>query len=591
MVAQGNQVLDCATVNTVIDSIFDNTQEESFSTKQLTPLLYQTVLNNKCKDQSKILTLAGVIYYNEGQFIKSKEVLDKADSIVRRNGCHSRVCVFTKLIRGLVEMHRENQESALSLFAEAGEISQTLGFYSGQIQSLINRSLIYDHNDDLDKAKEYLYNSIRLIDKCESKEITGYAYLNLGHAYLKEDNFTSAFENYTKAEKIWKEISFLKGLYYLEHNYATYAQQINDPVAYEYHLKNAISFMESDSIFNSSLCLVNLGYLYLEQDRRDEAIHYLEKAINVNDGHNNREFLVLATKLISLYSKQNKEYKINEVSQKIEDLYKRKLRNVDQQEDKWKKKEFDLESQLLENEELKRVQKETAYKVRVRNLLLGLMLLLIILSFFLFSQWSNAQKTKEKLRVERLRSEISKDLHDDVGTMLAGISFQAQLLEKQQIGNQQEITTNIVEKSSQALRKMRDLIWAIDARNNTPLDLEMKMKDYLAEVLHASDKEYTISNDIHAASKIGTQLKYAIYLIFKESLYNIIKHSDGDLFSIQLSQKDSIIHLLIKDNGTEKRIKKSGQGLKNMEERAVALGGSYRFYYENGYNTEVMLPI
>ena len=591
MLAQGDQYVNCEKINAMVDSIFYFTEEESINTRQLTPILYQSALEQNCEDKSKILTLAGVIYYNDGQLIKSKQVLEKADSIVGREGCQARVCVFTKLFMGLIEMQSANQDRAFRLFGEAEEISRSIGFYSGQIQSLINRSLIYNSNGDLNKAKEYLNNSISLIDSCESKEITGYAYLNLGHTLLKENNFRSALENYAKAEKIWKEISFLKGLYYLEHNYATYAEHINDVKSYELHLKKAISYMENDSIFNSSLCLVNLGYLYVDQNRRDEALFYLEKALNVNDGHNNKQFLELATKLINLYSKGNREDKIAEISQRIEDVYAQKLKSADKQEAKWKNKEFVLESKLIENEELRKVQKETAYKVRVRNLLLGLLAMLILLSFFLFISWSNSRKTKEQLRLEKLRSKISKDLHDDVGTMLAGISYQAEFLSIQQENPQTASLNNIATKSREAMSKMRDLIWAIDARNNSPLDLEIKMKDYLVEVFQNTDKDYAISNDIPSMHKISTELKYALYIIFKESSYNFIKHSDGDFLSINLSQNDAMIKLLMKDNGTEKDIKKSGQGLKNMKERTVALGGSYRFYYDQGYCTVVVFPV
>jgi len=590
-VAQSVTSWNCHRVNTALDSIFNHEQEESLHTKKLTPLLYQIVQEKQCESRPKILTLAGIIYYNEGQYIKAKEVLEEADSIFLAQGCASNICVFTKLILGLVEKKTPNTERAFALFKQAGKLSQKQNFFSGQIQSLINHALIYNETGQLDEAKEYLNKAKLLVGSCESKDITGYVYMNLGHSYIQEENYEEAKKNFAEAERIWAENNFQKGMYFLENNYATMASLQGKPGKYEEHLRKAALLMEQDSIISNSLSYLRLGNLFVSQDRNEEALIFLEKAIKLDDGHRGKEFLDLATKLIAIYGAKNDADKIEKVSNRIQEIYQLKFNNITKQDVKWKKKDFVLETKIIENEELKKTQERIARKVRIRNLLLTMLLALMLLSLFLFRSWSNERKIKEQLRLEKLRSEISRDLHDDVGTMLAGISFQAQLLEMEDTATQKITINNIVSGSKQAISKMRDLVWAIDSRNSSSLDLEMRMKDYLSELVEQNDKSYTIHLDLPRASTFNAQFKYELFTIFKESVYNIIKHSDATAFDIKLSQGKDELLLSISDNGTEKPIKKSGQGLRNMKERTESQGGTYRFYYDEGYKTEAVFPL
>ncbi|MEL6989224.1 MAG: histidine kinase, partial [Bacteroidota bacterium] len=396
----------------------------------------------------------------------------------------------------------------------------------------------------MDKAKVYLSRAIELIDKSESKEITGYAFLNLGHTYVKEKNFSAAIESFKQAESIWEEIAFAKGLYYLENNYAGLEIERGNLIAYEKHLTKAIEIMEQDSILNSSLAYVQLGYFYADQGREDEALENLQKAIKVSDGTNDNEFLDLATTLIRIYGKRQDENKIKEVSKRIEDIYKYKLGYVQDQASKWKSKEFILESKIIENKNLLRQQKEAAYKAKVKNLLLALLSGLILLMSVLLYFWLKSRKLKEALSLEKVRAKISKDLHDDVGSDLAEISFQTEILSTQLKGAHRNLSVEVSAKAKDAIGKMRDMIWAIDARRNTPIDLEFKMKDYASAVLDGSSIEYSFDNDVPKNIKgLISEVKHTFYLVFKESIYNITKHSTADKVAIKLFQKgNQLIH-------------------------------------------------
>ncbi len=592
LVAAIDTPIPCEQIEAIIDSIFEYNHEETAQTRKLTPYLYQQVLDQKCDIKSKILTLAGIIYYNDGQFIQSKAALEEAESHLPESGCENRICVFTKLIKGLIEMKEKNPDQALLLFKQAGDISRSIDFYSGQLQSLINHALVYNQENDLEAAKKYLFSASELIEKCESKEITGYVFLNLGHTYQKEKKYKEAYDYYSKADDIWRKIPFGKGLFYLENNLAIHAKEQGNLLGYEKHLLEAMHIMEKDSTISHSMSYLRLGYFYVEQGKEKEALKYLQKAISVSDGHDDKEFLDLATELINLYAGRNNTSKIKELTAKIEDIYTAKLARLDSDASKWNEKEFVLESKILENQELVKLHEAEAYKVRIRNILLGLMTMSFLLGAFLFFVWLKSRRLKEELRLEQLRSKISKDLHDDVGTILAGISFQSQLLESSVRSEHASKIQSITKKSGQAITKMRDMIWAVDARNSSPIDLEYKMKDYVSTTLEGSNIDCTFKNTISKNFKpLSLEVKHALYLVFKESIYNILKHSDGDRVQILLSNRKNILHIQIADNGSEKTLSKAGQGLKNMQERMETIGGTYAFTYDKGYRTDLVVEV
>lgn len=590
--AEVNQSLSCDHIEMVIDSIFENELEQTDDTRSVTPILYESATNQKCESLAKILTLAGIIFYNDEKYNKARLVLEQADSIFQKNEIHSNIYVFTKLYRGLIEMIEGNSSNAIYLFQSANEFSKELKFYSGQMQSLINQGLVHIKAGKYPLARQYLNEASQLIEKSESKAITGYVFLNLGRSYLLEGNYPDAAINFEKAEFIWNQLSFNQGLYFVQTNYADIERRKGNLSRYEGHLLKALEVMEKDSVITRSTTYIELGHFYAAQNMEDKAINYLQKGIEISDGTNENEFLKLATELINIYGKRNNQNKIREVIQRLKEIYQTKLNRVSNQQTKWQKKEFVLESKIIENEKLRKAQKEAAYKVRIRNILLLFLSGILLTLFFLIRSWMRARKFLEQLKIEQIQSKISKDLHDDVGTVLAGISFQAQVLEARVNDENKEFARMISQKSNDVITKMRDMVWAINSKTNSPIDLEYKMKDYVTSMLVNSRFKCNIENTISTSPKgLSSDVKHCTYLIFKESLYNILKHSDGDKIDVSLSFDENKLEMQIHDNGPQQEMKKSGLGIRNMLDRATQIGATYKFYFDNGYNTFLSVPL
>lgn len=192
-------------------------------------------------------------------------------------------------------------------------------------------------------------------------------------------------------------------------------------------------------------------------------------------------------------------------------------------------------------------------------------------------------------KIELFRLKVASDLHDDVGSLLTQISMQSQLIE-QDVYEKEEDRKNLIKKiaisSRQAVKSMRDVVWSIDSRKETVEDLADRMGDYLSEVLASSTIEYYWERQgAKEKQKLSVILKQSTYLIFKEAINNVLKHSDATEIRVSLDVKKKQLKLKIQDNGSISKNsgKRPGQGLENMKMRARNCKGDIEINTEKGY--------
>lgn len=182
----------------------------------------------------------------------------------------------------------------------------------------------------------------------------------------------------------------------------------------------------------------------------------------------------------------------------------------------------------------------------------------------------------QKLALEQMRTRIASDLHDEVGSSLSHLNF---LVGSFDLENAPELTAKGIEKSKEIMQKtasdIRDVVWAIDARRDKTGDLLDRMEDFAFDLLGARNIAYHFStNDVQREATLNPFVRQNIYLIFKEAINNIAKHSNASEVNISFSQKGDTLEVTVADNGTGgDGSKVKGQGLENMRLRAKRIGG------------------
>ncbi|MFI5135512.1 MAG: sensor histidine kinase, partial [Chitinophagales bacterium] len=199
------------------------------------------------------------------------------------------------------------------------------------------------------------------------------------------------------------------------------------------------------------------------------------------------------------------------------------------------------------------------------------------------------------LAIERIRTHISRDLHDDVGSALSSINIWSEVAGNEMKKNperSEEYLKRIHNSSQNMLDTMSDIIWAINPINDTVERLLARMKHYAGEMLEPKNIkfEFAVADEIKKVS-IPMQYRRELYLIFKEAINNAAKYSEANKISVHITANRHRLTMDIKDNGKGFNIedKSRGNGLRNMRARAKNMKAEIKFSSSPGEGTQIFL--
>jgi len=182
------------------------------------------------------------------------------------------------------------------------------------------------------------------------------------------------------------------------------------------------------------------------------------------------------------------------------------------------------------------------------------------------------------LAEQRLRNKIARDLHDDIGSTLSGIKLFSNMAQTKLVQEQSEATAiveRIGERSEKMIEAMSDIVWSINPVNDSMENMLVRMKQYAAEMLEPKNISYQfIADDKVGRMKTGLESRKDIYLIYKESINNAVKHSNCKNLMIQLKLDRKFFEMTITDDGNGfVQGKRNGNGLENFRQRAKNIDG------------------
>lgn len=203
----------------------------------------------------------------------------------------------------------------------------------------------------------------------------------------------------------------------------------------------------------------------------------------------------------------------------------------------------------------------------------------------------NYYRIAKLVDLERIRIRIASDLHDDVGASLTEIALQADFLQAiQKDPGTGESLKQIGEMSRRIVTTMDDIVWSIDARNDTFGDLLDRMQDYATNVLIPKDIEPEFHfSGIDSDKLVPLDLRQNIYLMFKEAVNNAAKHSEASSVRISFEITGGSFTLEIKDNGKglPETTRSGGHGLKNMKLRATRIKANLEYINQDGLTVRI----
>ena len=154
--------------------------------------------------------------------------------------------------------------------------------------------------------------------------------------------------------------------------------------------------------------------------------------------------------------------------------------------------------------------------------------------------------------MQKIRNRIATDLHDDIGSTLTHISILTALGNKnlqqpQQTAKYLERITEEVNASGQALD---DIIWSVNAKNDTLEEMLVRMRRFAAELFDSSNVHCKLEmQQTVPGKKLNMEQRRDVYLIYKESLNNIYKQANAQNVDVELKMNKNLLILTIHDDG------------------------------------------
>jgi ligand-binding sensor domain-containing protein/signal transduction histidine kinase len=204
------------------------------------------------------------------------------------------------------------------------------------------------------------------------------------------------------------------------------------------------------------------------------------------------------------------------------------------------------------------------------------------------------------IELERVRTRIATDLHDDIGSNLSLIAMVSEVAKNQASKDSPEIIERlalVARTSRQSVDAMSDIVWAVNPKRDHLHDLTERMRRFASDTFTARDIEFQFSTPGASQDvKLGADLRRQVYLIFKESVNNIAKHSGCSEAEIDVSISGGQLILKLRDNGKGFDIESAsngygGNGLVSMRRRAESVGGKLEIVSGQGAGTTTTLKV
>jgi signal transduction histidine kinase/streptogramin lyase len=200
------------------------------------------------------------------------------------------------------------------------------------------------------------------------------------------------------------------------------------------------------------------------------------------------------------------------------------------------------------------------------------------------------------LELERIRTRIATDLHDDIGSSLSQVTVLSEVAGQRARASldPSEPLEIIADLSRDVLDSVSDIVWAINPERDRLSDLTLRMRRFAGDTAQAANIEMEFNADGERADlKLGPDLRREVYLIFKEGVNNLMRHSGCSSARITIKKLDRSLELIISDNGRGFDLDRAGDGngLASMKQRAARVGGTLEILSNPGGGTLVRLRV
>jgi signal transduction histidine kinase/ligand-binding sensor domain-containing protein len=204
---------------------------------------------------------------------------------------------------------------------------------------------------------------------------------------------------------------------------------------------------------------------------------------------------------------------------------------------------------------------------------------------------------EKETALEKERTRIAQDMHDDLGSGLTKIAIMSEVVKKQ-LPTEEKLSSQlqvISDSSRKLVDNLQDIVWMLNPAHDTLDRLALYVQAHAIKYFEDSPVKVSFTFPAQVEPlKISEEKRRNIFMVVKESLNNIIKHSEARNAEIELTVSANEIHFTITDDGkgfSPGQSRTFANGLANMLARMKKIGGTCNIDSAPGKGTRVELSL
>ncbi|WP_421892462.1 tetratricopeptide repeat protein [Marinoscillum sp.] len=544
---------------------------------------------------------------------------DEAVPLLHESIRHARLAGDTSTVAncymtlGNIEYDQTNYSEALPYYFNCFETYQSTDNYAGMSSALIWIGIIYQYaQEDYTQAINTYNEAMIYADMGKANLNKGYIASNLATIYYNQEQYDSAITYYQKGLEIKMKYNDSRGIANGYNNIANcYFDMKRYPEALELYnrsLEIRSELLDSTGIATS---FVNIGKTYAEMGDNQKAIDLMVRGQEIASRIGYKEAIQESYLRISELEESNRNYqaaldnykRYKELSDAIFNTSREEIISDLKTKYETEKKEQQIVLQSAE------IAEQKAENQRNLALIVGLAAVITLLTIVLLLLRSRTRKKhalliKEgqiKLRETQIeaaissqeseRSRFAKDLHDGFGQMISILNLNLKSLE-----NESHDRHQVFEESAKVLEEMyqelKGICFNLMPQTLIKSGISAAIQEFAARV--NTTGKVSLETDFFGLENRLTEVQeISLYRITQEWVNNILKYSDADKVSIQITKDQEEITLMIEDNGSgfdpEALISGKGNGWRNMNSRANLIKGELELDTTPGMNGNTLI--
>lgn len=561
---------------------------------------------SQTQDEASILLEKGIENYKTGNF-------ETADSLFR-------IIIDKTALKGNEQLIIRANTNLGNIYADKGNNPLALQYYNKALKlaesakdtkntAYIQKNIgtLYVSWKQFDNALDYYHRAQKTARIIQDEILVADCYNNIGIIYEQQEKLDKALDVYDKALVIYEKAGLKEGIAMTESNLAiVYKLQKKYELSLEHNKKALQVSEEINDKWSTASILNNIGNLYREMGDYPQAIDYTSRGLELAKEMNAQEIIIMAYETLAFSASENGEHK------RAFELYKEFATVKDSFINTESTRQFsDLQVKYDTAKKEKEIVKSKLVSKQKNIWLIGLgSSILIGLGIFRIYTVKSKSKQKQLIlenellkeqthsKMQEQRLEISRELHDSLGSQLTFINSISDSLKKASEKLDKTLSSKIStlsEFSENSINELKNTIWVLNSNELKMNELKLKILNFISNASEAKEDirfhlDFDVTKDIQLNSKQAINL----FRIFQEILNNALKYSQAKDIFVEIKQIENQLKIKISDNGigfNYEAQKIKSYGLTNIQNRISELGGIMNVKTSEGNGTKYEIGV